>query len=67
MFDYQGFGYSTWEAGKEKGMSDCMVWGRRKELAVEPGVKWMGEAKEIEAPTSARKFLLSKDEIGWYH
>lgn len=41
-------------------MSDCMVWERRKGLAVEPGVKWMGEAKDIEAPTSARKSLPSK-------
>lgn len=36
------------EASKRKGMSDCVVW-RRRGLARKPGVKRMGEAKEIEA------------------
>lgn len=49
-----------WKAGKGKGMSDCMVCRRRRGLAVELGVKWMGRAKEIEAPTSTRNSLPSK-------
>lgn len=45
--------------GKGKGMSDCVVW-RRKRGTDEPGVKQTGETKEIEASTSASRSLLSK-------
>lgn len=41
---------STWEASKGKGVSDCVVWRRRRGGVVrEPGVKWTGGAKETEA------------------
>lgn len=46
---------STWETGKRKGVLHCMVWRRRRGTAGEPVVKWMGEAKAIEAPTLARR------------
>lgn len=52
---------STWEASKARDVSDCVVWRKRRgEMVGEPGVKQMGEAKEIEVPTLARGALPSK-------
>lgn len=52
---------STWEAGKGSGVLDCVVGRRRKrETAGQPGVKQMTGAKEIKAPTLARRSLPSK-------
>lgn len=52
---------STWEASKGRGVSDCVVWRKRRgEMVGEPGAKQMGGAKEIEVPTLAREPLPSK-------
>lgn len=52
---------STWEACKRRGVSDCVIWRKRRgETVGEPVVKKMGGAKEIEVSTLARGPLPSK-------